>query len=558
MTMRFAFYGRVSTEDRQDPEASRAWQLDRARRLVEPAGGVIVAEYFDLGVSRRLPWARRPQAKALLDAVKNPARGFDAIVIGEAQRAFQGSQFDLIIPVLNHYGVALWLPDLNGPVEVDNVSHDLQMSIMGVMSKTERTVIRGRVKDSMRAIAAQGTGRHMGGRPPYGYRLVDAGPHPNPSKASDGKRLHRLEPDPVTAPAVRLIFGMWCSGHSLARIAEALVASGHPSPSAHDRERNPHRLGEGWAKSAVRAILRNPRYTGHEVWGRQPASYELIDPDNPSWGDAKAQRWAPRERWTVSEGQAHEPLVTIEVFEAAQRRFSTRPPSASRKPRTSKYEYLLPGRVSCAICKSRMEGSHNNGRNHYRCRVGNDYILPEGAQHPRSNYLREDLLTSGLDQWISTAFSPVNLEATLTALLEAQERPEDRPALASAEEALEAAERRLERLRLALETDADLSSVVGWIREAERARDVAAAEVATLRGPRHRMTEADLRGLVAQIPDLTEAISASEDRAALYAALDVRVIYDVGERLARVTANAAGVWGSRSCPRGDLNPHSHH
>ena len=27
-------------------------------------------------------------------------------------------------------------------------------------------------------------GRHLGGRPPYGYRLVDAGPHPNRAKAS--------------------------------------------------------------------------------------------------------------------------------------------------------------------------------------------------------------------------------------------------------------------------------------------------------------------------------------------------------------------------------------
>ena len=47
--MRFAFYGRVSTEDQQDPESSRNWQLARARQLIEPAGGEIVAEFFDIG-----------------------------------------------------------------------------------------------------------------------------------------------------------------------------------------------------------------------------------------------------------------------------------------------------------------------------------------------------------------------------------------------------------------------------------------------------------------------------------------------------------------------------
>ena len=40
--LRFAFYGRVSTEDNQDPEASRNWQRSRALSLIEPAGGVIV------------------------------------------------------------------------------------------------------------------------------------------------------------------------------------------------------------------------------------------------------------------------------------------------------------------------------------------------------------------------------------------------------------------------------------------------------------------------------------------------------------------------------------
>ena len=31
-----AFYGRCSTDDNQDPETSRAWQLGNARKFVEP------------------------------------------------------------------------------------------------------------------------------------------------------------------------------------------------------------------------------------------------------------------------------------------------------------------------------------------------------------------------------------------------------------------------------------------------------------------------------------------------------------------------------------------
>ena len=80
--MRFAFYGRVSTKDWQDPVTSRARQQDHAAALV--AGpGQIVAEFFDVGESRTLPWTRRPQAADLVAALADPDRGWDAIVIGD-------------------------------------------------------------------------------------------------------------------------------------------------------------------------------------------------------------------------------------------------------------------------------------------------------------------------------------------------------------------------------------------------------------------------------------------------------------------------------------------
>ena len=83
MMSRFAFYGRVSTEDQQDPEASRNWQRTRARSLID-GHGAIVEEFFDIGTSRSIPWKRRPEAARLLAAMKDPARAFDAVVIGGA------------------------------------------------------------------------------------------------------------------------------------------------------------------------------------------------------------------------------------------------------------------------------------------------------------------------------------------------------------------------------------------------------------------------------------------------------------------------------------------
>jgi site-specific DNA recombinase len=115
--VRFAFYGRCSTEDAQDPESSRGWQLRRARHLIEPTGGEIVAEYFDIGYSRSLPWKRREKASLLLDDIAKFDRGFTELVIGEPQRAFYGAQFALTFPVLTHYGVSLWVPEVAGAVD---------------------------------------------------------------------------------------------------------------------------------------------------------------------------------------------------------------------------------------------------------------------------------------------------------------------------------------------------------------------------------------------------------------------------------------------------------
>ena len=79
--LRFAFYGRVSTEDWQDPVTLRARQREQAEALVR-GHGQVVAEFFDEGQSRTVAWGRRPQAAALVAQLADPCRGWDAIVVG--------------------------------------------------------------------------------------------------------------------------------------------------------------------------------------------------------------------------------------------------------------------------------------------------------------------------------------------------------------------------------------------------------------------------------------------------------------------------------------------
>src|SRR5690348_1786756 len=161
-------------------------------------------------------------------------------------------------------------------------------------------------------------GRFLGGRPPYGYRLADAGPHPNRAHASWGRRAHRLKPDPATAPIVTWMFAQRLAGHSAARITRALNDAQVPCPSAADPGRNPHRTGAGWTLRTVAAILANPRYTGRQVQNRQRTDFDLAGPANTGLGHRQVQRWNLPEGWVISRHPAHPALVSEAGFIAAQ------------------------------------------------------------------------------------------------------------------------------------------------------------------------------------------------------------------------------------------------
>ena len=328
--LRFAFYGRVSTEDWQDPVTSRARQLQQAIMLV--AGrGPIVAEFFDTGESRALPWARRPQAAALVGQLADPDRGWDAIVIGEYERAFYGSQYASMAPLFEHYGIALWMPEVGGRVDWHAEDHEQTMLALGLSSKREITRTRIRVRTAMAAQTRE-QGRYLGGRPPYGYRLADAGPHPNKAHAAWGRRAHRLEPDPATAPIVTWMFAQRLAGHSAARITRALNDAGVPCPSAADPGRNPHRTGAAWTLRTVAAILANPRYTGRQVWNRQRTDFDLADPADTTLGHRQVQRWNLPEGWVISKQPAHAALVSEADFIAAQNTAAPRGPAGPAVP----------------------------------------------------------------------------------------------------------------------------------------------------------------------------------------------------------------------------------
>jgi site-specific DNA recombinase len=393
--LRFAFYGRISTIEYQDPVSSRAWQMEAAGRVIAGRGR-IVAEFFDTGTSRSVLWARRPHAAALLAATAAPDRGFDAVVVGEFERAFTGGEASQVIALLDSYGVAVWLPETRGPVDLAEPDHRALLLMLGHLS--EREVLRNRFRtNAAMTVQIRVQGRTLGGRPPYGYRLVDAGPHPNRMHAAWGRRRHRLDIDPVTAPHVRWIFQRRLEGMSTAAIARSLNERGIASPGAYDRERNQHRVGSVWTLRTVAAILANPRYTGRQVWNRQYTDHREAVPGDRRSSRGPVRVWNPRSDWVFSAEPTHPALVRDEVFLAVQQITAVQLPGDWQARR-----YAFTGLLVCGLCGRRLEGHWAGRRPAYRCRHGHTSAHPPSPDAPRWVYwsqahLVRDLTTAEPD-----------------------------------------------------------------------------------------------------------------------------------------------------------------
>lgn len=283
----------------------------------------------------------------------------------------------------------------------------------------------------------------------------------------------------------------------------------------------------------------------------------MIDPENPSYGDEKVQRWSDQATWIVSEAVVHEPLVTQEVFQAAQRRFVVREMQSSPKARVGKHDCVLKSRILCGGCERRIEGSRSSRANYLSgpdtgrsCTPDDDRppthaLHARGGPHPRRGQLDPDgLRASNLDRTINglrTAVVAPDLAATRSSLL-AEVR---------------ACETEIMRCKAALRASNEpLESIVAWNKEVEVRRARPEQQLARLQ-PRARLGSDQLKILVAAIPSPSRVESPAEPRRARRASTSpwtCALRYVPGEGAVRLTANLAGACGTRTCPRGDLNP----
>jgi site-specific DNA recombinase len=543
--MKFAFYGRVSTEDAQDPSLSLPRQLAACEHIVRQAGGEVTACYWDIESGRKSLSDRGTGADRVRFAVELPREGglpellqavenggsFDAVIVESIDRLSRmTADATRIERELEQRDITLFASD--EPMTANATAILTRRVKQGVAEWYVRDLIeksRRGMEESVRQ------GWHTGGPAPYGY-LLEPHEHPNPQKAREGRKKHRLVPDPIKASIVRMIFEDYCQrGLGLGAICDRLNADldRYPPPARNKKDEND--LPQTWSRSQLHAMLRNPKYTGYNVWGRH---------------DKRRGRpiIRPRDQWTWSARPAHEALVSRELFEQVEQRALS---NQRRATLTAPKSYVqrvghgagrlspLRGRVRCGICGRRMEGSHQKGSNWYRCQFvyKRGIAAADAAGHPRVLGIRENLILEPLLDFLARRlFGPDRLRLLHDELLQSLGAIDDDHALevVAAKRQLAEIDQAVRRQSLRLEEHDDPAHPVVAAAKA-RIEDLAAQRAALeehrrqLESRRSTIPQPhEIEALLASLADLRPALShyGAAELADLFDAFDVTVTYD--------------------------------
>ena len=305
---RVCLYQRISTDEDHQPTSLRT-QRERLERYCEAMEDWhIVAAYEDQASGTSL---HRPGLQQALELAR--VKDIDLLLVYRVDRLSRKvRQLASLCEELDRVGVVL--KSATEPFDTGSPAGRMMLQMLGVFAEFEHATIVDRVTAGLERRVREG--KWMSGRLPYGY--------------TRDPQTKLLTPDPVKAPIIRRIFGLYADGKlGTTAIARILESEGAPSPRK-----------TGWSPNALRVILANPAYTGLVRWNQDT---------HPG---------------------LHEPLIDDHLFEQAQQILRRRGEDATLR-RGNPTDYLLSGLVRCHHCGRAYIGTSAHGRNgrytYYTC-----------------------------------------------------------------------------------------------------------------------------------------------------------------------------------------------
>ena len=166
-------YARVSTTEQAAENRTSIAEQERIGRGFAMAKGFRqfdVSIYSDPGISASIPLRNRPAGGEMLKVAKEG----DVIFASKLDRMFRSASDALnMVEIFKERGIDLVLFDLGSePVNSSGVGQFF-FTVIAAVAQLERTMIKERCVNGKKAKIVKGG--HVGGLPPYGYRIVGKG-----------------------------------------------------------------------------------------------------------------------------------------------------------------------------------------------------------------------------------------------------------------------------------------------------------------------------------------------------------------------------------------------
>lgn len=306
----------------------------------------------------------RPEVQEVLRRIESPR--IRALLIVEPQRLSRGDLEDIgrLVKLLRYSNTIVitlqYIYDLRDERDRDLFERELKRG-------NEFLEYQKRIMNNGRLLSVQ-NGNFIGQKAPYGFKK---------KQIKEGKlKCFTLEPDPETAPVVKMIFEMYRDGMGMTRISDRLDELGIPAPA-----------GGKWVPDTIPRFLRNEHYLGKVVWNKRPTTRKIAD------GEIIISR-PLAEEYLVYEGK-HPAIIDQELWDDVQRIRGTIPPN----PKAHNFTNPLAGLLFCKTCDRAMT------RRTYKDKEGNERSAPRVACSDQRRCgtasARLDDILEGVADWLA-------------------------------------------------------------------------------------------------------------------------------------------------------------
>lgn len=304
---------RVSCKKQVSDEDDIPMQKTACTEFAEQNGWVIVREFLEKGISG---YKVSMQDRDALQDLKKSAlnQEFDVLLVFMFDRlGRREDETPFIVEWFVKHGIEVWSVK-EGQQRFDSHVDKLMNYIRFWQANGESAKTSERVKTRLAQLTAEG--KFIGGRLPYGYKLIPTG-----EISRKGRAIREVVVDEAEAKVVQEIYNLVLNnGYGLTRITKLLNSRGLKTHS-----------GYPFSKNAVRRILRNHLYCGY---------FHCND--------------------VVSPKQEHLAIIDENVFEQVrkiEKQRAERNDELAHIAKTTSGISLLSGNIFCGCCGSRLSAS---------------------------------------------------------------------------------------------------------------------------------------------------------------------------------------------------------